>query len=165
MAALEQIREAMTDFLTGQGVNAVTAWPAKERGTLTETVAAVSVRKCVAARAGFQDYLGQRYNGETGSWEELYGKELSLTLGLDLYAPGGMGAAGCQQVFDRLAQALQSEGPAGLRIESLSRGEVAYQQSTGLLHCPAEVACTAYVYAVADEGGEFVDFEVKGMRK
>ena len=164
MNGLDTIRQAMTAFLTEQGVAAVTAWPDETRTRRDQAVAAVSLRRCEGGPSGFQDYLGERYNQEAGRWEELYGKKLTVTFGLDLYAPKTNGADLCQAAFDRMATAFQQGGPAGLAVESCSRGETAFDQTAGLFHCPAEAVCQCYLYAVADEGGTFLDFEVKGVR-
>lgn len=162
MTGLEKIRECMTEYLNGQGVRAITAWPGESRRRLDGPVAAVSLRGCEAGPGGFRDYLGERYDPEAGAWRELYGRKVRVTFGLDLYAPRESGAAGCQGAFDALADALNGEGPAGLKLGELSRGEVVFDQSAGLFRCPAEAVCDAYLYAVAEEGGAFLEFEVKG---
>ena len=149
MTELERIREAMTAFLKGEGVAALTAWPGEDL-------------ERPGGPGGFQDYLGERYDAGTGHWQELYGKRLQVTFGLDLYAPEGAGAAGMQAAFDALAGALSGGGPPGLRVKEFSRGETSFDQALGLFHCPAEAVCTAYLYAVAEEGGAFLDFVVKG---
>lgn len=165
MTGLDRMRACMTDCLRQAGVLAVTAWGPGERKDWREAVVAVSLRACRGEPAGFKDYLGERYNAQAGRWEELYGRKAKLTFGLDIYAPGRDGAAKCQTAFDRVADALQNGGPAGLSLGELSHGEIAYDRELGLFHCPAEAVCGAYLYAVADEGGSFLDFEVRGGRK
>ena len=162
MTELERIREAMTAFLKGEGVAALTAWPGEDLERPEGPVTAVSLRACQGGPGGFQDYLGERYDAGTGRWQELYGKRLQVTFGLDLYAPESAGAAGMQAAFDALAGALSGGGPPGLRVKEFSRGETSFDQALGLFHCPAEAVCTAYLYAVAEEGGAFLDFVVKG---
>ena len=65
----------------------MTAWTGRERERLTRPTAVVSVRKCQVGPAGFQDYLGEQFDKDSGQWRELYGRKAELTLGLDLYAP------------------------------------------------------------------------------
>ena len=161
-AGLEAIRERMAEYLKGQGVAAVPAWPGAARERQDGPVTAVSLRRCQTGPAGFQDYLGERYDAGSGQWQELYGKRLQVTFGLDLYAPESAGAAGMQAAFDALAGALSGGGPPGLRVKEFSRGETGFDQALGLFHCQAEAVCTAYLYAVAEEGGAFLDFVVKG---
>ena len=84
---LDKIRERMADYLNAKGVAAVTAWPAEERLRREGAVAAVTLRACQAGPAGFQSYLGERYNQEREQWEEIYGRKVQMTFGLDLYAP------------------------------------------------------------------------------
>ena len=162
MAGLDRIREHMTAFLTARGVDAVTAWPGQGRRRLSGPVAAVSIRACEGGPSGFRDYLGERYDQDSGQWQELYGRKVQVTFGLDLYAPESAGAAGMQAAFDALAGALSGGGPPGLRVKEFSRGETGFDQALGLFHCPAEAVCVAYLYAVAEEGGAFLDFVVKG---
>ena len=164
MTGLDRIREHMTAFLTARGVQAVAAWPGQGRRRLSGPVAAVSIRACEGGPSGFRDYLGERYDRDSGQWLELYGRKVQVTFGLDLYAPRESGAAGCQTLFDNLAEALAAGGPEGLKLHTLSRGETAFDRETGLFHCPAEAQCGAWLYAVADEGGTFLDFEVRGER-
>lgn len=162
---LERIREHMAEYLAQQGVNAVTAWPGQERKYLNEPVVVVSLRGCQAGPAGFQDYLGERFNEETGLWEELYGRKAVLTFGLDLYAAPESSGADLQQAFHRLAQALTMGSPEGLQVQEFSCGETEYDEKARLHRRKAQAVCTAYLYAVAQTGDEFLDFELRGGLK
>lgn len=159
---LELIRERMVQHLTQRQVSAVTAWPKEERLEREGAVALVSLRKCQTGPAGFQDYLGERFDQETGRWEELYGKRVKLTVGLDLYAGVQAGEQAIQTAFEALAGALQDGGPEGLEVEELSCGETVYERAGRMLKRPVEVVCTAYLYAVAEPGGAFLDFKIRG---
>lgn len=165
MTGLDRARECMTECLLRAGVHAVTAWSREESKRPNSAVVAVSLRGCQGAPGGFQDYLGERYNTDAQRWEEIYGRRAKLTFGLDIYASGRDGAAECQSAFDALAGALQDGGPVGLSLAELSRGEVRFDEETGLFRCPAQAVCDAYLYAVTDENGSFLDFEVRGGRK
>ena len=164
MAGLDDIRERMADYLNGNGVPAITAWPERPRAAARGAVAAVSLRSCEGESGGFRDYLGERWNETSGQWEELYGKRVTVTFGLDLWAGTGEqgGEEQIRRAFDRLAGALQSGGPDGLRIERLACGETDYDRTAGRWRCPVEAVCSAYLYAAAEEGGAFLDFWVKG---
>lgn len=161
-AGMEQIRESMARYLEGQGVAAVTAWPQKERAGRKGAVTAVSLRRCETGPSGFQDYLGERFNRENGCWEELYGKRVELIFGLDLYAGAGAGEESIQETFDRIVRAFQQGGPEGLEVLRVSCGETEFDSGQGLLHRKAEVVCRAYLYAVTQPGGAFLDFEIRG---
>lgn len=162
MTGLDTLREHMTAFLTGKGIQAVTAWPEKGMEPMTGAVCAVSVKDCVTAAGGFQDYLGERYDEEAGVWREVYGQKVKVTFGLDLYAPREGGGADCQKGFDKLCGALGEAVREGLRTVELHRGETAFDKNMGLYHCPVEAVCNAYLYALTDGAGAFLDFEVKG---
>ena len=161
---LDRIREAVAEYLSGQGVPAAAAWPAEERLRREGAVVAVTLRACQAGPAGFQSYLGERYNGETKRWEELYGRKVQITFGLDLYGLPQAGEAALQKALDTLAQACGGDGPDGITLETFSSGETGYDQDRRLLHKPAQAVCTAYLYAVAEPGGAFLDFEIRGER-
>lgn len=162
---LEKIRESMCSFLSQRGLQAVAAWPRREREELSGAVVSVALRRCEAGPSGFRDYLGERWNEETQEWEELYGRKTRLTFGLDLYADPLDGEGVIQDAFDQLAEALQGDGPAGMRIVELSCGETGYDQSGRLLRRNVEAVCSAYLYAVTQPGGAFLDFEIRGEVK
>ena len=165
MAGLDEIRSRMAEFLTEQGLEAVTAWPEARRTRRNGAAAAVSLRSCESGPAGFQDYLGERYNQDTGRWEELYGRRVKITFGLDLYAAQSSGgAAAIDKALDTLSAALNGPGPDGLNILEFSIGETRFREDSELYHCPVEAVCQARLYAVADEGGTFLDFEIRGER-
>ena len=98
---LENIREQMVDYLKERGVQAFAAWPAGERPVQEGALVVVSLRGCQAGPAGFQHYLGERYDERT-------------------------------------------DGQA----KRMKR--------------PAQVVCQAYLYAAAQPGGLFTDFELRG---
>lgn len=161
---IDKIRERVADYLNAQGVAAVTAWPTEERLRREGAVAAVTLRACQAGPAGFQSYLGERYNQETKRWEELYGRKVRLTFGLDLYATPQAGEVALQAALDVLAQACTGAGPEGFAIQEFSSGETAYDRDSRLLRKPAQAVCTVYLYAITEADGTFLDFEIRGER-
>ena len=160
---LERIRQVMADHLKEQGVPAVTAWPGEARQEREEPVVVVSLRRCRMGPAGFQNYLGERYDEETGRWEERYGRRAELVFGLDIYAPERGGGEGIQQTFDALAGALLLGGPEGMDLRELSCGETVRDPGSRRLVRPAEAVCAAWLRAVTDSGGVFTDFELRGV--
>lgn len=164
-AGLEHIRRHMADFLNKQGVRAVTAWPMSPKTMQEEPVVAVSLRGCKAGPAGFQNYLGDRYDEETGRWEERYGRKAELTFGLDIYAQEKGDGETVQAAFDALAGALLLGGPEGLELQSFSCGQTVRDGESRRLRRPVEAVCTAWLCAVADTGGAFVDFVLRGVVK
>ncbi len=158
----DTLRERMVQYLAENGVEALCAYPDAPRLGRSGAVAVVSLRACQGGPGGFQDYLGERYDQDSGTWQELYGKRFTVTFGLDLYAPQKAGTAAIQAAFDRLAQALRREGPPGLKLLELSCGETEFDREAGLFKRRAEACCQGYLYAVAEEGGAFLDFIVRG---
>ena len=159
---LENIREQMVDYLNERGVQAFAAWPAGERPVQEGALVVVSLRGCQAGPAGFQDYLGERYDERTGLWQELYGRRAALTFGLDLYAPRGQGDEGIQAAFEQVVQAFAQGSPQGLAVQEVACGETVYDSQARRMKRNAQVVCHAYLYAVAQPGGLFTDFELRG---
>lgn len=84
MTGLDQIRESMTEYLRQAGLDALSAYPARQRTRTDAPAAAVSIRGFEGGPAGFRDCLGERYNAQQGRWEELYGRRMRLTFGIVL---------------------------------------------------------------------------------
>ena len=164
-AGLEKIRQTMADYLNQRGVPAVTAWPMEPRQVREEPVAVVSLRGCRAVGASFQDYLGERFDQESGRWEERYGKKAQITFGLDLYAPEQGDGACLQAAFDTLAGALLLGGPEGMELQEFSCGATLRDPASRRLKRPVEAVCAVWLCAVADGGGAFIDFELRGVVK
>ena len=160
---MEQAVEVLCKYLQEQELPARTAWPTGARRELEAPVISVSLRGCETTLAGFSGYLGQRLNPDTQQWEEQYGKTVTLTFGLDLYAAPGTDSATLEQVCASLAQACLPPGPKGLTVGTFSCGETEYDQQARLLKRPAQLVCTALlVSSSTQEQGEFLDFEIKG---
>ena len=164
-AGLERIRQQMADFLNTRGVPASVSWPGLARREAEGPVVLVSLRGCRVGPASFQNYLGDRYDPETGRWEERYGRKAELTFGLDIYAPERGDAGAVQSAFDTLAEALLLGGPEGMEVQEFSCGQTVRDGENRRLKRPVEAVCTAYLCAAADAGGEFVDFELRGVAK
>ena len=162
---MASIRERMADYLNGQGVRARTAWPEHGSPLGAEPVAVVSIRACQARSAGLMDYLGERFNEQTGLWEECCGKKVQLTFGLDLYAPAKGDGGDLQRAFDVLAGALSLGGPEGVSIREFSCGETVYDPGTGMRKRPVQAVCEAMLTATVQSGGVFSDFELRGGMK
>lgn len=159
---LDNVCELVAVRLNDSGVDAITAWGKGERTKRSAPVVAVSLRGCTVESGGFQDYLGERQNGETGRWEQLYGRKAKVVLGLDLYAPVSVGETGIQLAFDQLTRCLTVNPPSGIALETLHCGETEYEQDGRMLKRKVEGTCRVCLYAVTEDGGTFLDFEIKG---
>lgn len=159
MKGLLELGQALAEYLREQGVEAVTAWTPERRLRPGKAVVAVSLRKLESGPPGFQNYLGERYNQETEQWEELYGKKVELTFGLDVYAAT---AQEVQAGLEVLGTALEQRGAAGMAPVELSAGETEYQSESRRYVCPVQARFSAWATAVSRGEGEFLDFEVRG---
>lgn len=159
MMGVKELTAALAQWLTDGGVSAVTAWGSERRARPTAALAAVSLRGLEGGSAGYQDYLGERFNEESGVWEELYGKKLTLTFGLDLYAAT---AAEVSAALEWVGELLGSGAPAGLAPAGFSAGETVYQSEQRRYFCPIQAKFQVWAVAAAREGEAFLDFQIKG---
>lgn len=162
--ALNALRQSAAELLREYGVYAVTAMEPESRKRWDGPVAAVSLDRVVCAPGGFKDFLGLRDDPDTGGQDELYGKGVEITLGLDLYAPRTGGESACLEAAGDLAEALACRGVGGLSVEELRTDSVEFLEKDGLYHLPVKCVCRGWLVAVVDSGGAFADFEVKGSR-
>lgn len=162
MKGAQELRQALCAYLKDQGLNAVTAWDDKPRKRPDGAVAAVSLRALESGPAGYQDYLGERYDETLGQWVELYGKQVELTFGLDLTA------ATAEEVMaglEKLGAALAAGGPEGMTPAGYTAGETVYQSGSGRYFCPVQARFKVWAAAEAREGETFLDFDVRGENR
>lgn len=159
---LAALRQAMTDYLTAQGVESMTAWPKEQAGALTAPLAVVQVKEVEAGSAGFQNYLGQRYDAETRRWTEAFGQKVSVKFLVTLYSPRQDGERGCRALVDRVAEAFLRGGPEGFAVEKWSVGETGFDRESGSFRGKLQAVCRGMLTAVTSESGALVGFRVKG---
>ena len=156
------IAAAVCRWLTERDIPAREGWSGEVRPAAEEVVVLVSVREYTARCAGFEHYLGERYNEETAAWEELYGRKVELTLGLDLYAPEREKEENLQKLAQRLAGVLTLEAPEGLQVEQITCGSTQWDEKQRRLKREMSARCTAWLRAVCAGEQEFLDFELRG---
>ena len=78
------------------------------------------IHKAELAHAGLMNYLGERYDAESGRTVEVYGRKLKMAASLDVYAPRRKGARGCEQTAEAVSEALLDGLPDGLTLDELS---------------------------------------------
>lgn len=165
IGALNALREGVAEQLRQAGVNAVTAMESARAARWREAVAAVALSKVVCAPGGFKDYLGVHRDAD-GMERELYGREVELTLSLDIFAPRDGGESACQAAAESIAENLICHGAAGLNALEIQAGQVEFLEKDGLYRQKTSCRCRAWLVARMDDGGgTFVDFEVKGRLK
>lgn len=162
MKGVQELRQELAGYLTEHGLEALPAWGEEKRQRMGHAVAAVSLRGMECKGSGLQDYLGERFDRESGQWEELYGKTVELTFGLDVYAAT---AEEVHRGLELLTAALDRDGPGGMKVVELSLGEPAYKQESKGYVCPVQGRFQVWAVAVDREDGSFLDFEVRGENK
>lgn len=162
MTTLTALRQAMTDFLEGEGIAALTAWPQERRQNHQAPVAVVQVKEVEATAAGFQNYLGQRYDSQAQRWTERYGQRVTVKFVLTFYSPRSAGEAGCRKLLDQVAGALLRGGPAGFAVEKWTMGETDFDQHSGMFWGKLQTVCRGTLVEDQEESGQIVGIEVKG---
>ena len=162
MTTLTLLREAMTDYLTGQGISALSAWPGTARLRSNGPVAVVQVQGVEAGESGFQNYLGQVYDQTSQKWTEQYGQRVTIRFAIDLYSLESYGEAGCREALEEVAEALQLGGPAGFTVEQWSAGEIRYEEKSRRFRGRLTARCRAVLVASSDEYGSLLGITIQG---
>ena len=156
------IMQTVARWLAERGIPARSAWDGAPCERLNGVCVVVSMKKYAAHPGGFENYLGERYDDGRGAWEEVYGKRVELELGLDLYAPENCTEQETQRVLESMVSALTLEPPDGLRVGEILCGEVGREEALCCLKREVTAKCTAWLQATCEDGGEFLDFELRG---
>lgn len=163
MAELEAILSAVSTAL--QDINAadiISAFPADSKKRFVSPVIAIGVRKGETVSAGFSEYMGERFDQEHGTYYEVYGKKLELTLGVDIYAPKDSGAGACLDVAAEVISLLPTL-PSGIKVKSFSCGEARFDTVTGMFLLRAEMHCLCFMYADKTDDAELLNFTLRGV--
>lgn len=158
---LSELRDSLADYLRQKGLNAVAAW-GEQRRVRNGAAVAVSLRRLEGGDAGFQNYLGERFDEASGQWEELYGRRAELTMGLELHAPT---MAELHRCLERLAEALRQGSPDGFGEAELTVEEPAYSAEQREYLCAVEARYTVWLEEVHREEEAFLNFEVRGEQE
>lgn len=160
---MELVRDALTD---GDTDAFICGYPNGMKKRQEKPVVAVHMKSGSGIPPGFYEYMGIRYDPDLDDYTELYGKKLELTLGLYIYSPKTpqFGAEACMAVFRRILERL-SAIPDCLRVKEIQCGETGFDEKTDMFLCPAELKCTAFLYAEKRDDGEILDFILRGVIK
>mgnify|MGYP007130653888 CR=1 FL=1 len=156
------ISAAVCQWLTEREIPAVEGWLSEPRNKAEGPIVVVTVREYTAQNAGFEHYLGERYNEDTAVWEECYGRKAEVELGLDLVAPETCDQESLNRLMEQLAGVLAVEAPEGLQVNSLSCEAPVWDEKQRCLRQPVSAVCTAWLLALHQEETAFLDFELRG---
>ena len=147
-------------FLRQQG-REVTAWVLDGRGRLFEPPA---LPPSAPTRAGEWDLLV----GVEQAWAVHRAGRVRRSGPLCAQGPEGLVLAlermGYELVPARPGVPVLRSDREGFSLQEFSSGETAYDEGSRLLRKPAQGVCTVCLYAVAEPGGAFLDFEIRGER-
>ena len=158
----EHLTREVAGWLREQGVEAMEGWSGNSCPSMSRPAVVVTVRGCEGQPAALARYLGERFDPETGCWQELYGRQLTLELGLDVYAPENAGQEELAAALDGLMAALGSEAPQGLQVGKLTCGQTVWDKTQRRLRQEVTAVCAVRLEAAAQEGTAFLDFELRG---
>ena len=161
MKDLTQVRDAVIHALQEAGLTAMVAYPPERMRAYDQTVVTVDVGTAEGGPLGFCNYLGEVYDQKKGTVLEIYGKQLSAEILVDVR---GNRAAECQQGCQQAAEVLLGGLPTGIRAEELVWEGLHWEKETELFLRRGRLRCQAVFVAQSDEDGEtFLDFQLKGV--
>lgn len=166
MTAAGQVRGEIVSRLRAAGLDAAEAYEDERFRERSEPVVAVSARQTELAGSGLMNYLGEQYDTESGRTVEVYGRKLRMTVALEVYAPRGKGARGCEQAAEKASETLLEGLADGLMAETLSWERTEWDEEYGMFVRRGTARCTAYFVATADEeSAVLTDFILKGVMR
>ena len=164
MNGLEQVKAALSAALERAGIAAQAAFSPGWARSYSQPVVAVGLRQGESRGGALSSYLGQRTDPDTQLCQEVYGMRLELTLSMDIYAPPGEGAAGCDSALEGLHRAVLHGLPSGLRPVELRWDEMGWDQETEMFLRRGSLSCSAFFTASrSDDGLPLTDFILKGV--
>ena len=159
---LDEILDAVTDALEDAGLSVVMNYPLDRLCDNFEGVVCVGLKSSEITSAGSGGYIGEKTNAD-GSISELYAVRAENVVSMDIYEPMESGVQGCLETFEKISAAV-GQLSDGLRVGTLVCCSAEPDEYTGMMHCPVEMHCTAYLIAEADEDSdEFTDFVLRGV--
>lgn len=161
MKELMQISQAVIDALSEAGVQAMAAFPPERVKQYDGAVAAVSVGTAEGKAVGFCNYLGQAWDEEAGTVEELYGKQLEAVITVEIRAAR---ASLCEEGCAAAAEVLLGGLPAGIRAGELNWEAISWEKATGMFLRRGGLRCQAVFTARSQEDATaFLNFTLKGV--
>ena len=166
MTAAGQVRSEIVSRLKAAGLDAAEAYEDERFRERSGSVVAVGAKQAELAHAGLMNYLGERYDAESGRTVEVYGRKLKMAASLDVYAPRRKGARGCEQTAEAVSEALLDGLADGLTLDELSWEKTEWDEEYGMFVRRGTARCTAYFVATADEeSAVLTDFILKGVKQ
>ena len=139
MTAAGQVRSEIVSRLKAAGLDAAEAYEDERFRERSGSVVAVGAKQAELAHAGLMNYLGERYDAESGRTVEVYGRKLKMAASLDGLADG-------------------------LTLDELSWEKTEWDEEYGMFVRRGTARCTAYFVATADEeSAVLTDFILKGV--
>lgn len=160
MNGLNQVRSAVLSALTGAGVTAVAAYDGTAQ-RYEAPVAAVDLAAAAAKTAGLGSYLGTSCDAQTGEVREIYGRQIDMTVTVELRAPS---AAECETAMETAAEVLLDGLPSGIKPSELAWEAVCWDSKNQLFLRRGSLSCRTYFTAESSENAaSLLDFTLKGV--
>ena len=165
MAELDSVISIVCQSLSSGGVSAIISQnPFGGKKRHTSPIVTVGLKAGSTMSCGFAEYLGMRYDAESDTYNELYGKKIDISLGLSLWSPKteSCGHEKCLMLFSQVVDALKCL-PESLKVRELSCGETEYDTTAEMFRCDAELKLSAFLTAESNDDSQFLDFKLKGV--
>lgn len=163
MTAAGQVRRALVRAIEESGCAATESYSAETLARQEKAFCAVGTREMKIERAGTAEYLGRRMDGQTQQSQEVFGRRMTMTLSMDIYAPRALLARGCEEAAEQVTQALLTALPEGLRPVTLRWEETKWDSVSGMFRREGSAAYEAYFVAEStEEETVFTEFILRG---
>ena len=163
MKELFELPELVAGFLQERGVAARAAFCGEAWRTEREAVAAVSLGKLQVEQMGLGDYLGLRFDLESGREMEIYARKAKVRLEIEVFAGKDLGEETLRDCCRQIEAAVSGERMFGFSVLSLEQGAAEFYEKLELFGCRVSLELEGRLEGALDtESGEFSGFLIVG---
>ena len=162
MRELYELPELVAGFLCERGVAAKAGFCGEPWRVSQEPVVAVSLGRVQVERMGLGDYLGLRFDLDSGREMEVYARKTKVRLELELFAGKELGEAVLRSSCRAVEQAVTGERLFGFSTALLEQEACEFYEKLELFRCKISLDLEGYLQGLLDtESGEFSGFQIQ----
>ena len=161
MRELYELPELVAAFLRECGVAARAAFCGEPWRAEQEAVVAVSLGRLQVEQMGLGDYLGLRFDLDSGREMEIYARKAKVQLTLEAFAGKDLGEEALREACRRIEAAVRSVRMFGFSVLSLEQGTAEFYEKLELFGCKVLLELEGRLEGALDtESGAFSGFMI-----